>query len=156
MQIVWEHVMLKLFMFYETMFWVWEHVMLKLFMFYEETMFKMISKYLMKCRICLDHMMNYMFWDNLISFNYVQIILMKFKKWCINEECLIDLKVFDYVLRLKFKLCKLFENMSCWKCLCFMKLCFEFENMSCWNCLCFMKKLCLKWFQSIWWNVGFV
>jgi hypothetical protein len=53
MQIVWEHVMLKLFMFYETMFWVWEHVMLKLFMFYEETMFKMISKYLMKCRICL-------------------------------------------------------------------------------------------------------
>jgi hypothetical protein len=32
---------------------VWEHVMLKLFMFYEETMFWMISKYLMKCWIYL-------------------------------------------------------------------------------------------------------
>jgi len=32
---------------------VWEHVMLKLFRFYEETMFWMISKYLIKCWICL-------------------------------------------------------------------------------------------------------
>jgi hypothetical protein len=54
MQIVWEHVMLKLFMFYETMFWVWEHVMLKLFMFYGKTMFWMITKGLIKCWICLD------------------------------------------------------------------------------------------------------
>jgi len=45
--------MLKLFMFYETMFWIWEHVMLKLFMFYEEIMFWMISKGLIKCWIGL-------------------------------------------------------------------------------------------------------
>jgi hypothetical protein len=32
---------------------VWEHVMLKLFMFYEETVLWMISKYLMKCWTCL-------------------------------------------------------------------------------------------------------
>jgi len=32
---------------------VWEHVMLKMFMFYEETMFWMILKNLMKCWICL-------------------------------------------------------------------------------------------------------
>jgi hypothetical protein len=32
---------------------VWDHVMLKLFMFFEETMFWMISKYLMKCWTCL-------------------------------------------------------------------------------------------------------
>jgi len=49
----WEHVMLKLFVFYETMFWVWEHVMLKLFRFYEETKFWMISKCWIKCWICL-------------------------------------------------------------------------------------------------------
>jgi len=49
----WEYVMLKLFTFYETMFWVWEHVMLKLFKFYEETMFWMSSKCCIKCWICL-------------------------------------------------------------------------------------------------------
>jgi hypothetical protein len=32
---------------------VWEYVILKLFMFYEETMIWMISKCLMKCWICL-------------------------------------------------------------------------------------------------------
>jgi hypothetical protein len=40
--------MLRLFMFYEIMFWVWEYVMLKLFRFYEEIMFWMIFKVLDK------------------------------------------------------------------------------------------------------------
>jgi hypothetical protein len=30
--------------------------------------------------------------DNLNSFDYVQIISMIFKKWCMSEECWIDLK----------------------------------------------------------------
>jgi hypothetical protein len=36
--------------------------------------------------------MDYMFWDNLISFDYIQIISMTFKNWCMSEMCWIDLK----------------------------------------------------------------
>jgi hypothetical protein len=76
----------------------------------------------------------YIYIYELISFDYVWTISMMFKKWYMSEKYWVDLKCLS-VLRLWFKLCKLFGNMSCW------------------NCLCFMKKLSFEWFQSIWWNV---
>jgi len=73
--------------------------------------------------------------DNLNSFDYVQIISMMFKKWCMSEECWIDLK--------------------CLSVCCGWDLNYEivWEHVML-NCLYFMKKAWFEWFQSVWWNVG--
>jgi len=58
-----------------------------------------------------------------------------FKKWCKSEMCRIYLKCLSMCCGWDLNYAKLFENMSCW------------------NCLCFMKKLCFEWFQS--WKLKF-
>jgi hypothetical protein len=75
-------------------------------------------------------MMKYMFWDNLNSWLY-SIISMMFKNLCMSKMCWIDLKCVSVYCGWDLNYVKLFENMSCW------------------NCLCFMKKLCFEWFQSV-------
>jgi len=92
-------------------------------------------------------------WNVCFEMIWLFSIMFKLYQWCLRIDAWVKgvngFKVFEYVLWLGFKLCKLFENMSCWNCLRFMKLCFEFENMSCWNCLCFTEKLSFEWFQSV-------
>jgi hypothetical protein len=53
-----------------------------------------------------NHMKKYMFWIIWIVWLY-SIISIMFKKWCMSEECWNWFKMFECVLQLRFKLCKI-------------------------------------------------
>jgi hypothetical protein len=71
-------------------------------------------------------------WNLCFEMIWLVSIMFKLYQWCLRIDAWVKgvngFKVFEYILRLGFKLCKLFENMSCW------------------NCLCFIKKLSFEWF----------
>jgi len=59
-------------------------------------------------------------WNVCFEMIWLVSILFKYYQWCLRIDAWVKgvnwFKVFEYVLRLRFKLCKLFENMSCWNC----------------------------------------
>jgi hypothetical protein len=89
-----------------------------------------------------------------IYYEFVKCILF-YESELMHEWSVLNwFKMFECVLRLGFKLCKLIENMSCWNFLCFMKklwfLIISKCLMKCWICLVLREHdLVTTWFYSM-------